>query len=140
MCPSWLRIRLVKALLKPIKRNYKLPRFEHWHSSFSIIHNFLPNPGRIPPALASNGLRPLNVNAGRILPGFGRKLWIIGKLERHVLNRVVLGMIWVRFFVWFLVFPWRWRVLIKFPISTTNTKLTLISKFTYKIFCLNPGS
>ena len=42
-------------------------------STFPIFHNFLPNYGRIPPALTYNGSQPLNVNAGRILPGFGRK-------------------------------------------------------------------
>ena len=55
--------------------------FHYLYSSFSKIHNFLPNPGRILPALTLNGLRPLSVNAGRILIGFGRKLWIIEKLD-----------------------------------------------------------
>ena len=50
-------------------------------SSFSIIRNFLPNHGRILPALTFNGWRPLYVNAGRILPWFGRKFRIIEKLE-----------------------------------------------------------
>ena len=49
-------------------------------SGFPIFRNFLPNHGRILPALTYNGLQPLNANAGRILPGFGRKLWNIGKL------------------------------------------------------------
>ena len=48
--------------------------------SFPIFPNFLPNPGRILPALTYNGSQPLNVNAGRILPGFGGKLGNIGKL------------------------------------------------------------
>ena len=51
------------------------------HSSFPIFPNFLPNPGRILPALTFNGCDPLYVNAGRILPWFGRKLRNIGKLE-----------------------------------------------------------
>ena len=50
-------------------------------SSFSIIHNFLPNHARILPGLTFNGSQPLNVNTGRILPGLGRKLRIIEKLE-----------------------------------------------------------
>ena len=62
---------------QPIYRNCKC----NLHSSFSIIHHFLPYPGRILPALTSNGLRPLNINAGRILPGFGRKWWIIEKID-----------------------------------------------------------
>ena len=33
----------------------------------SIMRHFLPNPGWIIPASMPNGLRPLNVNAGRIL-------------------------------------------------------------------------
>ena len=33
------------------------------------------------PALTYYGRNPLNVNAGRILPGFGRKWWIIEKLD-----------------------------------------------------------
>ena len=44
------------------------------HSSFPIFPDFLPNPGRILPALTFNGCDPLYVNADRILPGFGRKL------------------------------------------------------------------
>ena len=49
---------------------------------FSYIFKiFWPNHGRILPALTYNGPQPLNVNAGRILPGFGRKLGNIGKLE-----------------------------------------------------------
>ena len=51
-----------------------------WKSIFSIIRHFLPNPGRILTALTFNGLRPQNVNARRILPGFGRKWRIIEKL------------------------------------------------------------
>ena len=50
-------------------------------STFPIFRNFLPNHGRILPALTYNGLQPLIVNAGRILPGFGRKLRNIGKLD-----------------------------------------------------------
>ena len=50
-------------------------------SSFPIFPNFLPNAGRILVALTFNGCDPLYVNAGRILPGFGRKLRNIGKLE-----------------------------------------------------------
>ena len=50
-------------------------------SSFPIFRNFLPNPGRLLPALTFNGCDPLYVNASRILPGFGRKLRNIGKLE-----------------------------------------------------------
>ena len=50
-------------------------------SSFSIIRNFLPNPGRILPALTFNGCDPMNDNAGRILSEFGRKLRIIEKLD-----------------------------------------------------------
>ena len=52
-----------------------------WQSSFPIFRHFLPNHGRILPALTYNGSQPLNVNAGRILPGFGRKLGNIGKLD-----------------------------------------------------------
>ena len=48
--------------------------------TFPIFRNFLPNHGRILPALTHNGSQPLNVNAGRILPGFGRKL---GNIEKH---------------------------------------------------------
>ena len=51
------------------------------HSSFSIIRNFMPNHGRILPGLTFNQLQPLNVNTGRIMPGFGRKLRIVEKLE-----------------------------------------------------------
>ena len=36
---------------------------------------------QILPGLTYNGSQPLNVNAGRILPGFGRKLGNIAKLE-----------------------------------------------------------
>ena len=43
------------------------------HSTFPIFRNFLPNHG--------NGSQPLNINAGRILPGFGRKIGNIGKLD-----------------------------------------------------------
>ena len=50
--------------------------------SFPLFCNFLPNPGRILPALTYNGSQPLNVNAGRILPGFGRKLGNIGKHDK----------------------------------------------------------
>ena len=50
--------------------------------SFPIFPNFLPNPGRILPALTFNDCDPLYVNAGRILPGFGRKFGNIGKLEQ----------------------------------------------------------
>ena len=50
------------------KRNSRLK------SSFPIFRNFLPNPDRILPVLTYNGLQPLNANAGRILPGFGRKI------------------------------------------------------------------
>ena len=53
----------------------------HNHLSFPIFRNFLPNRGRILPALTYNGPQPLNVNAARILPGFGRKLRNIGKLD-----------------------------------------------------------
>ena len=51
------------------------------YSSFSITRHFLPNPGRILPALTYNFWNPLNVNTGRILPWFGRKWRIIEKLE-----------------------------------------------------------
>ena len=51
------------------------------YSSFPIFIYFLPNPGRILPVLTFNGCDPLHVNAGRILPGFGRKLRNIGKLD-----------------------------------------------------------
>ena len=47
---------------------------------------FLPNAGRILAALTFNGCDPLYVNAGRILPGFGRKLRNIGKLECLILS------------------------------------------------------
>ena len=50
-------------------------------SRFSIIRYFLANHGRILPALTYNGRDPLNVNAGRILPWFARKCWIVEKLE-----------------------------------------------------------
>ena len=56
---------------------------------FSYIY-FLPNPGRILPVLTFNGCDPLHVNAGRILPGFGRKLRNIGKLDCVWLHREVL--------------------------------------------------
>ena len=49
--------------------------------SFPIFRNFLPNNGRILPALTCNGSDPLCVNAGRILQGFGRKLGNIGELD-----------------------------------------------------------
>ena len=39
---------------------------ETYYTSFSIIRDFLPNPGRILPALTFSGSQPLNVNAGRI--------------------------------------------------------------------------
>ena len=45
------------------------------------MRHFLPNSGRILPALSFYGRIPLNVNAGRILPGFSRKRRIIEKLE-----------------------------------------------------------
>ena len=57
------------------------------HSSFPIFPNFLPNHGRILPALTYNGSQPLNANAGRILPGFGRKLGNIGKLDSDTCDR-----------------------------------------------------
>ena len=39
-----------------------------YQSSFPIFRNFLPNPGRILPALTFDGCDPSYVNAGRILP------------------------------------------------------------------------
>ena len=65
---------------------------EYWHH----LHNrlflyfviFLPNHGRLLPALTCNGLQPLYVNASRILPGFGRKLGNTGKLECQHPNHV----------------------------------------------------
>ena len=50
---------LKQTMLKTVSTGQEI----HWHSSFSIIHNSLPNPGRILPALIFNGLQPLNVNA-----------------------------------------------------------------------------
>ena len=41
--------------------------------SFSKIRHFLPNTSRILPTLTFNGRNHLDVNAGKILPGFGRK-------------------------------------------------------------------
>ena len=48
---------------------------------FSYISFFVPNHGRILPALTYNVSQPLDVNTGRILPGFGRKFGNIGKHE-----------------------------------------------------------
>ena len=58
-----------------------LLRYNPIHSSFPIFPHFLPNPGRILPALTFNGCDPLYVNAGRFLQWFGRKLRNIGKLD-----------------------------------------------------------
>ena len=56
------------------------------YSSFTIFPNFLPNHGRILPASTYNGLQSLNVNAGIILAGFGRKLRNIRKLDCDILR------------------------------------------------------
>ena len=61
----------------------------HWECAMMCVHirvilyftDFLPNHGRIPPALTYNGSQGLNIYAGIILPGFGRKFGNIGKLE-----------------------------------------------------------
>ena len=55
--------------------------FSRKYSRFCIICQFLPIPGRILPVLTFNGRNPLNVNAGRILPGIGRKFPILQKLD-----------------------------------------------------------
>ena len=60
-------------------------------SSFSMIRHFLPNPGSILPALTFYGRNLLNVNAGRILPGFGRKWRVI---ENFILWHL---MVWKHF-------------------------------------------
>ena len=41
--------------------------------SFTARHHFLPNPDRILPTLTFHTYNPLDVNAGRILLGFGGK-------------------------------------------------------------------
>ena len=50
-------------------------------SNCSTIRHFPPNPGRVLPALTFNELWPWNVNAGRILLGFGRKWRTLEKLD-----------------------------------------------------------
>ena len=79
-CKQW-PARILSVLFILVKSSQKQfsPKVPS-RSSFSIIHNFLPNHGRILPGLTFNGSEPLNVNTGRILPGFGRKLRIVEKL------------------------------------------------------------
>ena len=70
-------VNVVKNYLKGAELRQQWKR----QSSFSIIHNFLPNHGRILPGLTFSGSEPLNVNTGRILPWFGRKWLIVEKIE-----------------------------------------------------------
>ena len=60
------------------------------NSSFSIFHHFLPNYGRILPALTFNGRHKLNVNLGRILPWFGRKCRIVFSIVVFMSNQARL--------------------------------------------------
>ena len=90
---TYSETRLLRLCLKLLQKKHLLwfkqttigsgmwKSFSCEHLTFPIFRNFLPNHGRILPALTHNGSQPLNVNAGRILPGFGRKLRNIGKLE-----------------------------------------------------------
>ena len=73
-------------MLVAIKREWQrqllsVVKSRHKNSSFPLFRNFLPNSDRILPALTFNGCNPLYVNAGRILPWFGRKLRNIGKVD-----------------------------------------------------------
>ena len=53
-------------------------------SGFSTIRHFLPNSGRMLPAMTSNGLRPLNIGASRILPDLAENDGIMEKFDKQL--------------------------------------------------------